>query len=773
MLERIEIQNLSKDLAPATDSSLAPVDKIHINLLTQLDSFLKEAKHAQDKKTLIRLIKKIRWGARIHENEVPLFQNELIQQKIKHQIRMTNNQYEVYCTNTYNAFKQILTNYQHNQHRTGFFNFFRRYRNGYSYQGPFKKYKHFILLIDRIALIDTSGKWITFLLKKLDDFNNKDFHHANQMFFLNDVYAIFQTWQDEYYINRQREDRILKKRLIQAYRIPDNYHNWLHQYFDCIVYNKDIDLIMPYDFPIGKITYDLKQIRDAISEQNTFFAEQSKALKKDIHHIAQELGLPSQIKKKEKTHRVSSDLKEENDQQEYQSCYYVEQDLTQCKDIIPAAQKNKRKIKARNSTIAGIGAGTSSIGEAAVSIVGILGATSLFPAYAVIAVVGFSAWYINRLLFKNDSEDCLNAMFLKKQISINGVLEEHRLIFLDKNNQPISKTKKMLICTLGALTFFTGLVSAALNFVDTLKLILFSHQTAFVALAAAGASVPALGLLIGFSCILFKVVADFIRYDRHKEIKEYVYKTFIDVPWKEMTAGERAKHIGTCVAKTAVCLTALAITAIVTIASFGVFYDATLKTFKYVANASVSGIIAKMSSWINSLITLPFQIDHSNKVLQSLVFNKRHTFSKVLDKKPAKTLETNALQKQASRLRKVEKAIAVTTNIFNGLGQACVNGTNHTILSHNKSQNKTISTSSAFFYSALPNAKAAIASIELSTVMPHDSKQSQLKTQHQEDARQNTFKRQKTWRFFNEKPVSNQTFSELSQPSLSHHSTCN
>jgi hypothetical protein len=779
----VNLQELEIELAPATNHSLAPINQIHVSLLKSLDLILKNVEHKEDESTLTELMTKIRWGHRVEEQELPPFKDPLIHQKIKHQFRKTNTEYEIYCTNTYNGSKDILATYRREQ-RDGasLLSYWRRYRRGYSYKGRFPKHKSFIRLIDRFALMDTSGQWIELLQNKLMEIGITEFHYTNQMHYLQYIYAIFQAQQDEFFSNRKKEDELYKKKLFRVYlsnhldRIPlvhESPEAWFKKYYDHIVYNKHPDLTIPRDF--GKLTYDLKQLRDEIEDQTNDFTEQSKCFKKAIHHLAQELGLPSQIKNRKKILPQLADSKEEQEQQEeqeeqqteYQSFYYVEHDLSQCKDIIDIQQQDKRKIKSRNKKIAIIGANTSSVGEAAIAVTGILSAISFLPAIAVILVVGFSAWYINRLLFKNDSEDCLNALFLKKQIDNNGVLEEHRLIFLDKNNKPISATKKILICTLGALTFFTGLVSAALNFVDTFKLILLSHHTAIVILTASVAAFPAMGILIGLTCILFKVIADFIRNDRYKEIKEYLYKTFIDVPWKEMTNGEKAQHIGKCVAKTVICLTALAITAIVTVASFGVFYNATLTAFKYVANAKASNVIAKLASWVNSLITLPFQIDNSNKVMQSMALTKRHTFSKVLEKNPNETLALNHLQKQSSRLQKVEKAFVVATNLFNGLGQSCLNMTDKTVLSNNKVGNKAITSSSAFFYSALPNAKAGMASIELTRVTPFDSKNTEIQEQKNRLKEQKKpLEEAKTWRFFKKAPNSSCSLEKPSSPSF-------
>ncbi|MBV8802352.1 MAG: hypothetical protein JO131_05220, partial [Gammaproteobacteria bacterium] len=568
---------------------------------------------------------------------------------------------EVYC-----EIKEILDTYKNYQlNGAGVRGYWNRYYNEQYYYKKTSQ-KNFVELIDRLALMDSSGQWITLLIAELNTIHFDNFNNGNKAYFLDCFYLIFHSWQNQYFQTRKSQNEKYINNLMNFYKIPQADSLWLERYFDKIVYNGSHAELT--DFPpvtsegdeilLGKLTYDLKQIRDQIEEEDSFFQQQAKALKKAIHHVADDWGLPSKIKKTKPT-------------AEHPSIYYVKYDATFSN--ISSEKAEKRKTQKITKKIASIGAFTSSIGEGFVAATGIIAVASFMPVVAVLGIVGVSGWYINRLLFKDDSEDVLNALFIKKEI--DG--QKHRLIFLKKdengNYQPISKKKKAFISLIGTFSIFTGLVNGALNLMSSLAF-LHSSNIILSALCLTSASFPAVALALAVSWIFFKVIADFIKNDRHKEIAQYVKKTFLDVPWKEMSAKERAAHVGKCVAKTVMCLAAVAVTTVVTVASFGVFYNSCLDVLRKVANANPMPYIAKAATWINGIISFPFQVQTTNKVVQSLFFRKRHTFSKTIDVSTNKP-QLNALQKEANKLKQIENTVALTTNIINGIGQAGVNAT--------------------------------------------------------------------------------------------------
>lgn len=618
----------------------------------------------------------------------------------------------------YYELKEILETYQNYQeHGSGARGYWSRYYSGYSY---YKKnpHKNFVKLIDRLALMDSSGTWIGSLIDELNKLDNENFNKANKAYFLDRFYLIFHSWQDQFFKKRKEEIDHHKNQLLNAYfisetdtkyTITEKDKKWFHAYFDKIVYDKDSDLKEDPEYKnllVGKLRYDLEQIRDQIKEDDEIFEQHAKALKKDIHHMAEEWRLPSKIKKRRPT-------------AENPSKYYVEYHANFSN--IPKEKAENRKNKKFAGKAASVGAFTSSIGEGLVAALGIIGLWSLMPVAAALGTVGIAGWYINRLLFKNESEDVLKAFFIKKEV--DG--KKHRLIFLIKdendNYRPISIKKKTFISIIGLLTGFTGLVNGALNLMSTLAF-LHSSQIILGALCITSAAFPATALALAVSLIFFKVIADFIKNDRHKDIAQYVRKTFIDVPWSEMSRKEKAAHVGKCVAKTAICLVAIAVTTIVTIASFGVFYHSCLDVLKKVVNANPMTYVAKAATWINGIISIPFQINTSNKVLQSLVFRKRHTFSKTIETLPTHELTLNALQKEAIKLKKIEVTASLVTNVMNGCGQTgVVASTPEPFLPANAAINLAVTAGCTFPYSFLPNQAAANDAIAQRQVVAADS----------------------------------------------------
>jgi hypothetical protein len=159
------------------------------------------------------------------------------------------------------------------------------------------------------------------------------------------------------------------------------------------------------------------------------------------------------------------------------------------------------------------------------------------------------------------------------------------------------------------------------------------------------------------------------------------------------------------------------------------------------ANANIMSYVASAATWVNSIISLPFQIDSCNKVMQGMVF-KRHTFAKINSETTAEKT-TNPLQKEAATLRKIETVTATTATVLNGLGQGCLNTTGIAIV-ENKSINEGVVGGSAFFYSSFPNYNAAAGSIAQTQVMSQEVKSTTSPSEEKNSAKSSG---PKFWRF--------------------------
>jgi hypothetical protein len=604
------------------------------------------------------------------------------------------------------VFKKVLWKYyDYQENGAGVRGGLTRFFKDYSYQGDeAQTHTNIIKLIDRIALIDTSGEWIDLLIIQFNRMSISKFDEKNKEYFLNRFYKIFEGYQNAYFERRRKEEKKFKERLIKHYNL-EQHKKWFDKSYDAIVHHKEEEIKDSQNIPLfGKLIYDLKQIKAHFEEEDEAFQEQAKKLKKDIHHVMEEYSFPSKIKKRKPTI-------------EDPSIYYVNYKAKF--QPIPEEKAEKRKIQKLSKKIALTEAVTSSVGEAFVAV---SGALVISPALAFLVLVFLSGWYINRLLFKNDSEDVFNAFFIKKEITnAEGKKEKHRLMFLVKNAEgnyePIPTWKKNLIYTLGIFSIVTGFVYGCLNCVSTLTFV-HSSQLLLGALCTVSASIPAIGVALAISWIFFKVMADFIKNDRLTKIGQYLYKNFYDVPWREMSGPEIGKHVFKCFCKTVLFLAAVAITTIVTIASFAVFYKSCLGIFDKIAKANANPF-ARAATWINNLISFPFQINSTNRVTQSLFFKERHSFSGLFadshsDNKP----QRNALQKEVAQLHKIEKAVALGANVLNGIGQSGVNKTSETPLSTNATVNIVLSTVCTPPYSCLPNKAAGDETIAQKEVAP-------------------------------------------------------
>ncbi|TAK77114.1 MAG: hypothetical protein EPO11_03130 [Gammaproteobacteria bacterium] len=656
-MAEVELTTFRNSLQLAAGEKLTAVNEIYYDLVKQLSKL---------KKPPVELIERIKNG------EYVTTPDRRFSPLVYKLLEKANKKYQIYCFKRHTGFTHILNTYDSYLSKgTGFGAWLRRYRKGYSYQGPGEddEYIDFIRLIDRMALIDPSGTWIRFLKEKLKRYEN-NFNYANQRQFMDVIESMYLSWADHSLLKLGELHRELTVNIKKCYENSTAKE---------------------------KLRYDIQQANDEIDELKKEFTQQKTAFKDAIDHVNHRLGLS---------------------------------------DLLSPQEQHDEHIRHRNKSIAYKSSFITSIGEGFIAVSGIIAAFTLVPPLAALLIIGIAGWYINNLLFRNDSKDFLDDLFLKKN--------NYRLLFLDENGDPISKGKKTAILIAGCFTLFTGFVCGALNFMSTygqlssvigpLLSVLTSSHAMLAIICCTSAAFPGLGMAIGISSIFFKVITDFIKNDRPREIYNYVKKTFFGVPWQEMRKTEKAQHIGKCLGKVLILVFAVAVTTITTIASFGVFYQQSLSLMKMIVNANPLPYIAKAASLINSIISFPFQIETTNKVPQRMVL-KRHTFCNLSVPEP-ETSPSSPVRKDAKFTRTAKKVIAFLAATLNGLGQAALNMTGHS------TTERAVTGACAFDYSVSPNLYAAFKEAEQNQVNEYASKDCPIDEP-------SSAQYGKCWRFFN------------------------
>jgi hypothetical protein len=570
------------------------------------------------------------------------------------------------ATLEYKALKDITDKYlSYADEKSSLGRTIRYWWKGHFYNGEFQdtKYQPFIKLIDRIALIDSSQ------LTKL----NKLSPSCDNLFDI--LYPIFSTIQKNYQDNLTAQDT--------------EYKNELGKHYDQQVvedaYNNDVLDITNETIPPLRLAYDLTFIRRARAARKNLIHAQLKALKKDIHCLAEQLQQPTKIRK----------ITPANPESDYD---VFPDDVS---DLIKQKKRNARQIKQINKNIAWWSALLIGFGEGLVAVAG-MAIFPWFPFWAALLFVGTAGWLCNFFLFKNDTIDVLNEVTLTRKLAQDQDKDATR-ISLDKNNQPISLPKKIAIGIFGSLSIATGFVCGALS--------LFSCQSAFINLFSflgttgsyAIAALPAIATAIGTACIFFKVISDFIKNERWNDIGTF-FKTAFYAPLSVMTRWERARHIlWQCPIELLKLAFALTIAVVVSIASFGMFYQQGLNLMSKITGFAAASSLAYTASSINNISAIPFVIE-------------RTTFSptkNTLIPLPVKTAKASPLLEDANDAQKITCGITFFGVALNG---GAMGGLNAIYAPPALPASLVFVTATAG--SATPNAKAVIAATDQNTVYP-------------------------------------------------------
>jgi hypothetical protein len=694
MLTLIKIEKHTEKLKLRLGTDLTQIDRIQIALLHQL---LKLQIKNPDVDTLSKnLMDK---GIIPHTHPNPDIQKELTD---------VHQKYATYCADLKTAYTDILNSYcgvKNTQvgyiEDTGRFGKLRYAIKGHFYQGKYQSffldtpYDNFLKLVNRLTLINSS--YAVALQSKMTTLTG-EFNYEAQRAFIDETYHIFSNVKANYDFAVEQRNIRYKNDLKKYYYLDLKSINEkeINDLYDAIVNNldngakkaylarqeqaeKDYEKIEEADqteLALAntqaqkelilkkiqtknekmlaqtqawyKLHYDLQKIHQEKEANDKLAHHQLKELKKDIHHLAQQLGLYSRI------------AKDNQDQ------YYVATEQ-EAKSLVHEKKQRDRQIKHQNKWLAFFSAIFVGLGEGLVPVAGVVAAFPIIPFWVALLVAGTTGWFCNYFLFKDDTNSMLKEFRLKKNITEqekDGTPKKTKSVrglFLNEKNEEISRVKKGLILFFGALSLATGFVYGALSFFSVHDAVLNILPSLSNVGANVLAAAPAIATAIGMTCIFFTVISDFIKNERWNGIASYFRNTY-SAPWKAMNTAEKLQHIFLrCPFEILKLTFGIAVNIIITVATFGMFYKNALDLLGKVVNINAKGVstAAYITSAANSAASTPFNVGKTVETVASLLHQK--TFAPLSSEKPP---VLNAAQQDVKSVSTVGNVVAyVATGI--------------------------------------------------------------------------------------------------------------
>src|SRR3990167_10179693 len=137
---------------------------------------------------------------------------------------------------------------------------------------------------------------------------------------------------------------------------------------------------------------------------------------------------------------------------------------------------------------------------------------------------------------------------------------------------------------------------------------LFSAKMLAVIMGIGISSTPVGFVAVGLAAIFYTVLLDFIKNKRWIGIAAYLKETYAPAYWSELSGGEKWTHVIRCVFFYAPkLLLGLAVSAVVTGASLGLFHNSSVNLLKmFTCPGGVASTIAWVPTALNVLMTTSF-----------------------------------------------------------------------------------------------------------------------------------------------------------------------
>ncbi|MCP4473100.1 MAG: hypothetical protein GY821_00700 [Gammaproteobacteria bacterium] len=280
----------------------------------------------------------------------------------------------------------------------------------------------------------------------------------------------------------------------------------------------------------------------------------------------------------------------------------------------------KRLIKKWLLLIALISSGFFGIGEGTVALVGFLGVAAIATNPVVFAIfivsallVGVCGGICNKYLTESDIYQVLKALCIGRWKYLGQ-------LFIDDDGKPIHWALRIFAFIMGLLALGSGFAYAALSAKSMLTILMAAHGLHLALGLAICIIIPVSGTTgIGIFAIFFYVIVDFIKNRRWRQVGAYFRNTyFIDMAlWRELSTGQKLLHIFVNSPINLIrLLLALALITIITVASFGLFYQKGLVILSAFSNKNLS-VVSLIFTSMNAVVSFTFGFDKTQKIFDN------------------------------------------------------------------------------------------------------------------------------------------------------------
>jgi len=691
----------------------------------------------------------------IDTNQFPIFSND---DHASHLLEQFLAQHRQLCNEQSDAIRSIVS-CTANANTSSIKDLFSYFVRGHLYHGQYKAYTRIIYLVQRLHILDPNR--VVLLNSFLNEIQHVKGAEETATALIEYMIITLDSLQSALLSDLETQIEAKVTRIMQRCLKEDKH---ISPDARAAIKNSILNLSDPEDdisLPIhfkdgGAINlarYKISRYQTKILAQRAAIEKALKDFKRDIHHAAEELNLPSTIERCE----------QKNKTQALTPFYQLAEKSNN--GLTADSKKHRRRVKKINYNTATAASVVLGVGEGAVAGVGIaVFAAALLapPALPIAIALGISVFIAgaitNYFLGRSTTYDILNQWRFGN-------------LFVDQHGRPASRATKMSVIMVSLIPSLAGgfiyaAISANAIFISVLTpLISFAGGSAFLhVLLIAGAvglvCLPVVGLTaVAMTCIFFFVLRDFVLNKRWNDIGKY-FKEHFYAPWSELTAKERAWHITNCALKLGLITIGLALMITVTVISLGCFYNKALNLLALFATPkNPARIIAWTASGITSSVAFLFGTKDSLSVLlqactlrrclalparalvalASLPFRAFHHLSggrgkTLVDRfnntqaSLKKWMTTRAEQRTASgvpvntqraahRHNHSSKAFAAFCVVLNATGQAAmfIQGIRGAAL-------KTWEAMGAMLFSAGPNVRSWFSDIENATVQPLSGK---------------------------------------------------
>ncbi len=288
--------------------------------------------------------------------------------------------------------------------------------------------------------------------------------------------------------------------------------------------------------------------------------------------------------------------------------------------FIEEEKQKARAIKGRLLGVAWLSSIFFGIGEGTVALVGFIGVGTIIANPVVFAiflggavVVGVCGFVCNKYLTESDIYNVLKAICIGKWKYLGQ-------LFIDDDGKPIHWSLRIFSFIMGLLAIGSGFAYGVLSAKSLLTILMASHGLHLALGLALCITIPIAGTTaVGIFAIFFYVIVDFIKNRRWNQVASYFRNTYFIgwELWNELSTGQKLLHVFVYSPINFIrLLVAFALIAIITVASFGLFYQKGLAILAAFTDKNLS-VVSLIFTSMNAIVSFTFGFDKTQKIFNN------------------------------------------------------------------------------------------------------------------------------------------------------------